>query len=54
MEALSFLAAHWMAILLGIQGVLAGVLAIALVIPGDQPDKALQAIVDFISQFSKK
>lgn len=35
-------------------GLLAALLAIALVIPGEQPDKALQAIVDFLSKFSKK
>lgn len=35
-------------------GLLAAVIAIALVIPGEQPEKFLQSIVDFLSKFSKK
>lgn len=35
-------------------GLLSAILAIALVIPGDQPDKFLQGLVDFLSKFSKK
>lgn len=34
--------------------VLQGILAIALIIPGDQPDKTLQAIVDFLKKLSLK
>ena len=33
---------------------LAAIIAIALVIPGEQPEKTLKAIVDFLSKFSKK
>jgi hypothetical protein len=33
---------------------LSAVIAIALVIPGDQPEKALQGVVDFLKKFSKK
>lgn len=28
--------------------------AVALLIPGDQPEKTLQAILDFIKKFSRK
>lgn len=34
--------------------ILTGVIGIALIIPGEQPEKALQAVVDFLTKFSKK
>lgn len=34
--------------------VLTGLIAISLLIPGEQPEKALQAALDFIKNFSKK
>lgn len=37
-----------------IVGVLSAVIALCLVIPGEQPEKFLQGIVDFLSKFSKK
>jgi len=33
---------------------LTAVMAIALVIPGEQPEKALKGIIEFLSKFSKK
>lgn len=33
---------------------LSGAIAISMLIPGEQPEKALQAIVNFLSKFSKK
>lgn len=33
---------------------LTAVIAIALVIPGEQPEKALSAVVEFLKKFSKK
>jgi len=38
----------------GIIGVLSGIIAIALLIPGEQPEKALQGIVDFLKKYSSK
>ena len=35
-------------------GLLGAIIAISLVIPGEQPEKALQSIVDFLKKFSKK
>lgn len=35
-------------------GLLTAVIAIALVIPGEQPEKFLQSVVDFLAKFSKK
>jgi hypothetical protein len=34
--------------------VLTGLIGISLLIPGEQPEKALQAVLDFIKKFSKK
>jgi hypothetical protein len=34
--------------------VLTGLIGIALLIPGEQPEKALQSVLDFIKKFSKK
>lgn len=31
-----------------------GVIAIAMIVPGEQPEKSLQAVVDFLKKFSKK
>lgn len=31
-----------------------GVIAIALIIPGEQPEKFLKSVVDFLIKFSKK
>lgn len=37
-----------------LNSLLVAIIAIALVIPGDQPEKFLKQVVDFISKFSKK
>lgn len=34
--------------------ILTGLYTIALIIPGDQPDKTLEKILDFTKRFSKK
>ena len=34
--------------------ILAGLIGISLMIPGEQPEKALQTALDFIKKFSKK
>lgn len=34
--------------------ILSALIALFLVIPGEQPEKTLQAIVDFLAKFSKK
>ena len=41
-------------VLSAVVAILSGVIGIALLIPGEQPEKALQGIVDFLSKFSKK
>ncbi len=37
-----------------INAVLLALIAFFLLIPGEQPEKALKAVVDFIAKFSKK
>lgn len=37
-----------------ITALLGAVIAIAQLIPGDQPEKSLQAVLDFLSKFSRK
>lgn len=34
--------------------VLTGLIGLSLLIPGDQPEKALQSLLDFLKKFSKK
>lgn len=53
-EIINFIAANYQAILAALVAILTGVIAICLMIPGEQPEKALQAIVDFLTKFSKK
>ena len=38
----------------GISLILSGIIAICLIIPGDQPEKFLQSVVDFLAKFSRK
>jgi hypothetical protein len=37
-----------------ITALLGAVIAIAQLVPGEQPEKSLQAVVDFLSKFSRK
>lgn len=53
-DIVKFLSLNWDALLIAVQGILMGVIAISIMIPGDQPEKFLQSIVDFVSKFSKK
>lgn len=50
----SWLVAMGPEIISAIVALLSGVIAIALLIPGEQPEKALQGAVDFLKKFSKK
>jgi hypothetical protein len=44
----------WLSALGALTALLAAVAAVATFIPGDEPEKTLQKIVDFLSKFSKK
>lgn len=54
LEIAKFIFANYAQIIAGIVGIFSAVLVVALIIPGQEPDKTLQKIVDFISKFSKK
>jgi hypothetical protein len=49
-----FCVANYAAIIAAISGLLSAIIVIALMIPGEQPEKALQAVVDFLAKFSVK
>ena len=44
----------WIAWVGAITALLGAVIAIAQLIPGEEPERTLQKIVDFISKFSRK
>lgn len=54
MTALSWIIANYEAILAALVSLLMAIIAIAMLIPGEQPEKTLQKIVDFLAKFSKK
>lgn len=54
MEFIKYLLANWSILLNALIGVLSALIALALLIPGKQPEALLQKIVDFLSKFSKK
>jgi hypothetical protein len=41
-------------IISAVVALLSGLTAVALLIPGEQPEKALQGVVEFLKKFSKK
>jgi hypothetical protein len=45
---------HGPEIVSAILAVLSGVIGIALLIPGEQPEKALKGVVEFLEKFSAK
>lgn len=54
MEIIQNIANNWQAYLGVITAVLGAAIAVATVIPGDEPERTLQKIVDFISNISRK
>lgn len=53
-EAGQWLVLHGPDVVSGLVGVLSGVIAISLLIPGEQPEKALKSVVEFLTKFSRK
>jgi hypothetical protein len=45
---------HWLEVVGALAAVCTGLIPVFQLIPGEQPEKTLQAIVDFIAKFSKK
>jgi hypothetical protein len=54
MQIVNFLVVNYQAIITAVVSILTSIIAVSLLIPGDQPEKALQGIADFLSKFSKK
>lgn len=41
-------------ILSAVVALLSGIIAVSMLIPGEQPEKALKSVVEFLAKFSKK
>ena len=54
MEILKFIYSNGGAIMIGVQSILMGVIAVSLLIPGEQPEKFLKKVVVLFEKFSKK
>lgn len=54
LEKLSGIVGKLPEIVAAVMAVLTSLIALCLLIPGEQPEKALQGIVDFLAKFSKK
>jgi hypothetical protein len=54
MEIITHIASNWQSYLGVVTAVLGAAIAVATLIPGDEPERTLQKIVDFISQISRK
>ena len=54
MDLLTHVLTNWQEYLGVLTAVLAAAIAVATVIPGDEPENTLQKIVDFIAQISRK
>lgn len=54
MEAGKWLVAHWAEVLGAVSALLSALIALFMLIPGEQPEKALKAIVDVIAKLSRK
>lgn len=53
-KLIEFVTLHWMEILVASQAMLGAMIAIFMLVPGPQPEKAMQAVLDFITQLSRK
>jgi len=54
MDILNNILNNWQAYLGALSAVLVAAIAVASMIPGDQPERSLQLVVDFIARFSAK
>lgn len=51
---IAFLAANWLQLLAALHALLLALVAFFLLIPGDQPEKAIKGVADFLEKFSVK
>ena len=54
MDLITHVLSNWQQYLGVVTAVLAAAIAVATVIPGDEPEKSLQRIVNFIQSISRK
>lgn len=54
LELLHWAVANGPQFISAVVAVLSAVIALCLLVPGEQPEKALQGVVDFLSKFSLK
>ena len=54
MDLITHVLTNWQQYLGVVTAVLAAAIAVATVIPGDEPEKSLQRIVNFIQSISRK
>lgn len=54
LEIGQWILANYQAVLSSLVAAMSALVALFLIIPGDQPEKALQSVVDFLEKFSKK
>ena len=50
---LQFILEHGLQLLGAVAGVCSALVALFLLIPGEQPEKFLQSVVDFLARFSR-
>jgi hypothetical protein len=53
-KIVQFVTEHGPDILTALVGILTGIMGIALLVPGEQPEKFLKSVIDFLSKFSRK
>ncbi len=53
LQILSLVYAQLPQIVMAANGLVAALIAVFILVPGDQPEKALQSIVDFIAKLSR-
>jgi len=54
MELVNWVFANWQNMFVAVESILAAFIVLFLLIPGDQPEKFLQSVLDFVKKFSKK
>lgn len=54
MQWIQWLFENFFALVAALNGVLVALIALFMIIPGEQPEKALRIAADFIAKFSKK
>lgn len=53
MEVITWILMNYQTVIASVVAVLGGIITVAMLIPGEQPEAALQKVVDFIKKWSK-